>query len=233
MAHAHSPQVPSQLRESHTVGSPETSGMLSSTYQNELVESPPAIDDYDRQNIETQDHQPTKPDQTSVTSDPKAKSDEGGIIPTLRSRLFGRRHGNYSSDSVDGTSIFRPAFYRSYGSVATMNTFDSRLGYAGPYRDDSGSGNLSPNGLLGEAGTEGLLGERGQHTGKPKWFAKRHGSGNDGAMYVANPNLLLLHSSILSWSHSASSNTYCRQVSKVLSPDNKLDPSVSLEVCPR
>jgi len=207
--------------------------MLSSTYQNELVESPPAIDDYDRQNIETQDHQPTKSDQSSVTSDPKAKSDEGGIIPTLRSRLFGRRNRDYSSDSVDATSPFRPAFYRSYGSVATINTFDSRLGYGGPYRDDSGSGTLSPHGLLGEASTDGLLGERGQQTGKTKWFAKRHGSGNTGAMYVANPNLLLLHSPILPWSHTPSSNTYFRQVSEVLSPSDKLDPSVSLEVCPR
>jgi hypothetical protein len=186
MPHAHAPQIPSQLRESHTAPS-ESSGMPSSSYKDELVASPPAIDEHD--------YQPVDSDQASVASASKANNDappETGLIPTIRSRLFGRQPWNRSSDSGgDASSSLRPDLHRSYGSVATMDTLDSRDGYGGPYQDDSGSGTMSPHGLLGDAVTDGLLGAPGQRTSNTQWLAKRHGVKHDRAMYVAERSLPL------------------------------------------
>ena len=161
------------------------------TDRHDFVQSPPAIEDsdedvdYDDQSAisgpafgnstPSEHHEQGNPDNT-----------ERGIIPTIRNRLFGRRSRHPSSDDTNGGSFFRPNIHRNYGSIATMNTFDSRDDYRGPYRGGaSESGTTSPHGLLGDAVTDGLLGRPQRHISDPQWLAKRQGVKHDRYMYVA------------------------------------------------
>lgn len=121
-------------------------------------------------------------DQTSVKSD---HSSNKGIIPTIRTRLFGHRQRNLSHDDTETSSLFRPGFLRNYGSMTTINTYDSRDGYGGTLPPEQENGSVSPHAMLGDAVTDGLLGGPGSRTSTTQWLASRHGVKHDRTMYVA------------------------------------------------
>ncbi|KAL1305333.1 hypothetical protein AAFC00_002231 [Neodothiora populina] len=177
-SHAHAPLHPSGLRESHTPSSPEmtrTASSPSSASKDVEWDTLPPPAGLDTSSGADSDRQSAKSDKSSVR----------GIIPTIRAKLFGKHYRSLSQDDSEGYSFFRPGMLRNYGSIASMETYDSSNdGFGGPLLDDAGSGSVSPHALLGDAVTDGLLGGPGQHTSTTQWLAKRHGVKHDRAMYL-------------------------------------------------
>lgn len=155
----------------------------------DFVESPPAMEEGDgpRDMMASDQASANDNDNAAASANRNDGASERGLLPTIRTRLFGRRPWSRSSDDSDGNSFLRPHLLRNYGSIATIDTYDSRDGFGGPYQDDAGSGTVTPHGVLGDAVTDGLLGGAG-HTSNTAWLAKRHGVKHDKYMYVACPN---------------------------------------------
>lgn len=167
---------------------------------------------------------------SSASSSTREEGAFGGFLPKIRTRLFGR--ASSGQDDNENSSFFRPGLLRNYGSMASMVTEDSRYGYGGP-RPEHQNGTMSPHSMLGDAVTDGLLGGPGPHRSTTQWLAETHGVQNTRTMYVETnlaplktpakghiPTLFCL-------------NAHALQVPHVLSPCDQVDPTVSVEVCPR
>lgn len=207
-ANSHAPHNPSGLRESHTPSSPDLTRHAppQDLKDGDWEDLPPAAE-------EEGSNMATSPSKSSIKSDHEFSR---GIIPTIRTRLFGRRHRHHPHDGHEASPLLRPHLKRNYGSTTTLDSYDSRDGYGGPHPHEHDNGTISPHAMLGDAVTDGLLGGL-QHSSTTEFLAKTHGVKHRRAMYVNIFRKML-------------QRTDGTQVLEILSSRHQLDPTVSLEI---
>lgn len=186
---SHVPINPSQLREvyvpSEGSASPENTTRHPPTQQEHAHAGPSTGLEFSGDGIHpAPDHASVHSGDDEVPSGQPRGIVESELEPTARTRLLnhnwdagsccGSEHCNH------GTMSPRPWSVRSYG---TINSSMSRTGFGGPYPGGAGEGTDAGQGLLGDAGAEGLLrGGKASKRKTTKYLAERHGIRNQKMM---------------------------------------------------